>query len=350
MDIQFTVKPLTLSAPDTNNILRMEPLPDHPSDLLCITKDQKLWRINCITAQSKLISELPDLQLSEDTPIQIQISPCLTYAAITRINDDDKSNYGLVIDLQTGVNVFELKDYDYHSEQTDFPVAFFQHRHTCHMVYASDWNNLDIINLATGECLTSRNDDEITERDEDALFTEWAGELKISPDGKRIATIGWVWHPIGVAWNFSLEQWLQNKWEADFGKSKVMTGCAWEYFWHSPFAWLDNERLIIWGDPETQSNDLPANNVVIYNAITDEQLSSFDGPTMDIFEIHNELLFSGNDTRTGISVWHWETGEKLREFICENKIFCYHKNTACFISLNKDNQLELIEWQYSEHH
>lgn len=345
MDIQFTVKPLQLSAPDINSILRMEALPGHTSDLLCITKDQKLWRINCVTAQSELINTLPDLNLSENTPIQIQISPCLTYAAITRINYDDKSNFGLVIDLQKGESIFELKDYDYHSEHTDFPVAFFQHHNTCHMVYASEWNNLDIINLVTGECLTSRNEDEIKERDEDALFTEWAGELKISPDGKRIATIGWVWHPVGVAWSFSLEDWLTNKWEADFGKSKQMLGGAWEYFWHSPFAWLDNEKIIIWGDPETQHHDIPANNVVIHNAITGEILSSVDGPTMDIFEVHGNILFSGNNTGTAITAWNWETGKKLQEYPCDNKFFCYHKNTASFVSLNqKKHQLELISW------
>lgn len=315
-------------------------------DLLALDHNKNLWLINSDTGNSQIITQVSDFEINERTQVQIQVSPCAQYAAFTHLNYDQGENRGCVIRLPQGERIFELKDYGYHADKTTFPIAFFNHQNPCLMVYASEWNNLDIINLESGECLTTRSDDDITDemRNTDA-FTEWAGELKISPDGKRLATIGWVWHPVGVAWNFSLENWLNNKWEADFGSSKKILGYVWDYFWDSPFAWLDNERIIIWGDPETQKNDMPANNAIIYNAITGENLFVFDGPTLDIFEIDGPFLISGTEDQSGISIWDWSKGELLASFAIplgdsqtKLKLLAYQQHKHQFIARD-NNQL-----------
>lgn len=343
-DIHYHETPLVLSHA-VGKIVKVAALPNHPSDILCINHKQELWRVNSVNANSQIICALQGLQLSEKSIIQIQISPCLTYAAITRINYDESSNHGFIINLQNGETVFELKDFGYHSEHADFPIAFFQRVGHCHFVYATDWNTLDIINLEPRKCLTSRNDDEITESHrENCLFTEWSGELKISPDGKRIATMGWMWHPVGIVWNFSLDNWLTNKWEADFGRSKMQLGEV-NGIWHSSFAWLDNERIIIWGDPETEhGRDIPENNVVIYNAITGKKLFYFDGPTMDLFEIDESYLFTGKVDGKGINVWNWETGKLISEYVTDHSILTYLPCSKTFIARNNKQQLLRLQW------
>jgi hypothetical protein len=345
--IHFTEKLLELTPLAFDDILHLVALPNHPSDLLGVTKAQELWRINSDNGQCQKISCLSGLHLSEKTSIQIQVSRCWNYAAITRINRDDDTNYGFVIHLTTGEVIFELKDFDYHSELTVFPVGFFQNQNSCHMVYASDWNHLDIVNLQTGQCLTNRNNNEIPKQErEEALFTEWAGELKISPDNKRVATLGWAWHPVGLAWNFSLDKWLENKWESDFGKSKTQLGSAWDYFWHSPFEWLDNQRIIIWGDPESQDdNDIPADNVFICDAISGEQLFAFDGPTMDIFEVDGNILFSGTKDKSGISVWDITNGNLMDIYSTQHQPLTYLHRSNRFIAQTNDKKPCCIEWK-----
>lgn len=332
-------------SPAVGQIIKAAALPNHPSDILCINRKHELWRINSISGCSHIICALQDLKLSEKSIIQIQISPCLIYAAITRIDYDESSNQGFIINLQKGEAVFELKDFGYYAEQADFPIVFFHRNECCHFVYASDWNTLDIINLETGECLTARNDDEITESQrDDCLFTEWSGELKISPDGKRIATMGWMWHPVGIIWNFSLENWLTNKWEADFGRSKMQLGEV-NGIWHSSFAWLDNERIIIWGDPETEHDrDAPENNAVIYNVITGKKLFYFDGPTIDIFEIDGSYLFTGKADGKGINVWNWETGNLVSEYVTDHSILTYLPCSKTFIARDNKQQLRRLTW------
>lgn len=346
-DIQFAQTPLYISPIHADNIIKIVSIPGHAPDFLIFDNEQKIWRINSKTGENIFITQLDNFIIDGKTRLQIKVSPCSTYAAITCLNYSHKTNCGVVIELATGNNIFPLNDFAYHSEQTDFPVDFFQHQGQCHIVYASDWNNLDIINLITKECLTTRHNDEITnEQRKDAPFTEWAGELKISPDGKRVATIGWAWHPVGIAWNFSLEKWITNKWEADFGKSKIILGDAWSYFWHSPFAWLDNEKIIIWGDPATQdSHDIPKNNAIIYNAISGEKLLSFNGPTMDIFETHGQLLFSGTEDNTGISIWNCKNGQPMGALAGKFQVLAYHNQCKRFIARNNHHELYCIDWE-----
>jgi hypothetical protein len=348
IQIEFSTRLLALKQTIPSPILTAVTLPNHPTDILLLTREKNLLRMNIVSGKVERVSILAELNIHDDTQAQIKISPCLTYVAISLCSQEQATNSGIVCKLENGETVFELKDHEYHFELTDYPVAFCNINNQCYLIHASDWNTLDITNLITQECLTTRKDEEITEEQrESGLFTEWAGELKISPKGKRIATIGWAWHPVGIAWTFSLEDWIKDKWESDFGLTKKNLGDSyWSYFWHSPFAWLDDESVIIWGDPETQGNhDIPNNNVFICNAVTGEKIFSFDGPTMDIFEVDGDFLFSGNANQDGLSVWLWKTGAQIAEIPFKNRLLTYHQQQSTFITLNQDNRIELIAWK-----
>ncbi len=325
-------------------ILAASALKDSES-ILMVNAEKDLLKVNLNNGTTSKITRITELHIDSITRLQLIISDCQKYLAITALNREPASNEGLVINLISGERVFTLADYKYHSEETDYPIAFYIHQGQCCIIHASEWNRLDLTNLETKQCLTLRDINETSEAQrENALFTEWAGELKISPDGKRLATIGWVWHPLGLAWSFNLDDWIDsNKWEADFGNSKI-DYAVWDYFWQSPFAWIDAERLIIWGDPETGS-DIPEDTAAIYNGKTGEKLFSFPGPTLDVFEIHDEFLLSGNSAQDGISVWQFESGNVVDELYSTNKMLCYHQCISSFITLNKSNQIELIKWQ-----
>lgn len=250
------------------------------------------------------------------------VSPDDRYVAISSVvfqhANLPPSNQGIVLDLTTNKDILKLDCGDYNTEHTVFPVAFFLHQHKPYLVHATDWNRLDITNLENMQLLTNRNLDDFSkleeaydddDDDDDSFMTEWHGELKVSPNGESVATIGWVWHPLGVAFGFSLKKWIEgSQWEPENGESKK-SYAIWDYFWHSPFLWLDNNRLCIWGaEGGQQSNNIPLNGVAIYNAEDGKILKYFSGPTMDVFYFDKYLFSAIHGQKTGFTIWSVEDG------------------------------------------
>jgi hypothetical protein len=196
---------------------------------------------------------------------------------------------------------------------------------------------LDVSDPRTGECLTQRDFTLIKEDEDfydDSVFSEWYGELAISPSQQKIASIGWVWHPLGVAFSWSAKSWLEeNVWEADNGKSK-RSYCIWDYFWYSPFFWYDDNTLCIWGSSDYQKgSDLPIDSVVLYNAETEQAVREFAGPTLDVF-YYDHYLFSGLPEKNGISIWDLEEGALLHRQPGISPR-AYHPGTREFIEIDE---------------
>jgi hypothetical protein len=106
------------------------------------------------------------------------------------------------------------------------------------------------------------------------------------------ATIGWAWHPVGIAYSFNLKNWMEgSKWESD-SSPNTRSYATWEYFWDSPFFWIDDKKLCIWGSESQGDDAVPSDTASIYDARSEELIFSFNGPTADIF-FFDEYLFSG---------------------------------------------------------
>lgn len=316
-------------------------------EALIFTRGARLFQLNIVNREYRLIGDYSKLELYTQGLVTIKLCKNNTLATICCRSGEMHSpilNRGLVVDLSNGEQLMPLEQGDYHTELTEFPVAFIENKGRTLLVHATDWNKLDVTDPITKECLTQRDNEHSPCADiEDSVFTEWNGTLKVSPDQSRIATIGWVWHPFGVAYSWRLDEWLNsNVWEADCGPSKV-SYATWDYFWDSPFEWLDNTRLVIWGyDLLHTEQDIPLDSVAVYDAESEVLLHWFVGPTIDCF-FYDEYLFSGCDKENTLGVWDVESGELLHS---EPGLlpFAYQQGSRELVCLNDDGSLAFYGW------
>lgn len=348
----FTSREIKIEALSDCDILALTPLHNSKTDMVAFTSKGQLWLIDIINASKKFIIEYSNNTLARNGNISLILSNNNKLVAITSLvyrNQENPSNKGIIANLTTGDILMDLKCGDYHTEEADFPVAFIEHENETLVVHATEWNRLDITNPLTGELFTERNFENIPNKEDKSIndktvFTEWAGQLEVSPDQKQIATIGWVWHPIGVAFSWNIEKWLaENIWESDIGESKK-SYAYWDYFWHSPFFWLDNKRLCIWGyDQLHTEEDIPLNSVAIYDTESGKLLNWFAGPTIEPFYF-DRFLFSGNENQDGITIWSIEEGCLLHEE--KNiKANAYHQGTKEFIDCSTPGKFILHKWK-----
>ncbi|MEJ2613174.1 MAG: hypothetical protein P8179_24760 [Candidatus Thiodiazotropha sp.] len=350
---RFTRRVIPLSHLSPQQIILIQPLHDHPCDAIILGDGGELCRVNLHEGSIQRIITLTKEQLRFDGVVSMVLSRDHAFAAITSAscnNRQEPFNFGVVIDLNTGQQVIPLNCGDYYIEHTPFPVNFIKHAGENLVVHATDWNRLDVTNLNTCQCLTKREFTEVGDNNifKKSVFTEWNGHLEISPNQQKIATIGWIWHPVGIAFSWSIKDWLEhNVWEADYGKSK-RSYCMWDYFWDSPFFWYNDNTLCIWGSSEFQDfGDTPIDSVAIFNAETEETIREFAGPTSDIFYF-DQYLFSGlpkkDGTENGISVWDIEKGALLHKQPDINPRM-YHPGLREFIEISEDGW---FGWHWQE--
>lgn len=133
---------------------------------------------------------------------------------------------GRVFDVTTGASVLELRRGDYHPEHSTFPLCFLDARRLVHGV---EWNQLAVTDVVSGRRLTP-------------VDAKWSvdyffGALERSPSGQRLASPGWVWHPIGYVAAFEVEPWLSGALPEPAVAFSVDSGV-----WDLPVCWLDEER------------------------------------------------------------------------------------------------------------
>jgi hypothetical protein len=308
------------------------------------TKLNEITPITDLNAYGFPLSSLFEIHCSKDCKF---VALTCTYRGDDQLRPVSRC---VVIALDNSREIMHLSNGDYHTELTPFPFCFVTKDGKNLIIHATNWNRLDITDLETGQLLTERDYAEKPDLSdhEDFVFTEWPGKLLPSPGQERVATIGWVWHPIGHAYSFDLKRWLEgNKWEPD-ASIHQKSYAIWDYFWDSPFVWLDERRLCIWGVDENSME--PTDSATIFDAETAEQLFSFNGPTQDIF-FYDEYLFSGikclDEYQKGLSVWDINTGELVHtqlEFAFDG----YSHAKREFYLLGADDVLTLIRWRTAD--
>ena len=82
------------------------------------------------------------------------------------------------------------------------------------LIHSTGWNVLHVSDPRTGELLTNRllgdamPDESPYEGKRDSGIEHFLCELSVSTDYKYVVSDGWVWHPVGVAMIFNVENWL----------------------------------------------------------------------------------------------------------------------------------------------
>jgi hypothetical protein len=138
--------------------------------------------------------------------------------------------------LKDGRLVRELNRSFYQTENYDYPVALGTLPDGRDVVVhcPDEYNILQVEELESGTCLTKG------ERDPADFFHS---QLRVSPDGRRLLSAGWVWSPFGVARVFDLERAVVEPAVLDGDgvlpmspgeDAEVISGC-----------WLDADRVAV---------------------------------------------------------------------------------------------------------
>ncbi|WP_226661395.1 hypothetical protein [Microbulbifer aggregans] len=324
-----------------------------PKNIFILTDRSELICLDLYTGDLSLVKELNGDEFPVNSEFQLYCSQDGRFLAVTcrrqQSHEHSAICRGVVVRIGDSKEILSLSAGEYHTELTPLPVCFIAHNSKTHLVHATDWNRLDITDLETGEIITGRD---LTEsprenEDNDYVFKEWSGVLKASPSQTRLATIGWVWHPIGVALSYDLKSWLNGDlWETD-SSPNMRSYAIWDYFWDSPFCWINDQKICIWGVDDGQFGDAPTNTAAVFDVESEELLLSISGPTSDIF-FFDKYLFSGlyheEKEPAGITIWSIDDGSLLYK---KEGVFCdlYVPEEKALIAFGCQGLITINRWR-----
>lgn len=264
-----------------------------------------------------VLYRLTDLGFPLDLETQVCISPNHDLAAVF----ETSKNNACVFDLQTGAIVKCITRGNYRCENTHFPISFFDDNGESLLVYATDWNHLEVINPKNSQMLTERGPTptQFDESKSNHALNYFHGQLTVSPEQNWIVDYGWVWAPWGIVKSWNLQEWLhRNPWESEDGSSlRNLKDCR--YVWDGPLCWIDDTTIAIWGWGFDE--DWLVDAVLMYDVTTGERLRWFAGPETRSTNAYppkklapslffDKYLYAVKEKR-GTTVWDILTGEQL---------------------------------------
>ena len=300
---------------------------------LLLTVDGTLFEVDPLRGCTARLISLSDIGISLTPKLALHVSPGGEMAAVVEV----RGQRGVVVDVAAGAVTMSLDRGDYHPEQTDFPIAFFENGGRPLVAHGTHWNRLDISDPTTGELLSERSPTSYRRGEERPrhYLDYFHGELTVSPAGEWIVDNGWDWHPLGVVVTWSLRCWAQsNIWESEDGSSKRPL-CRRNYFWGGPLCWIAENTLAVWGYGNDDENLIPA--ALLFDIESGRLVRWFAGP-MGCFVFDRHLFsYSVSD---GTSVWDVMTGERLlREpSLCPT---VYHPGVGQFFTVMPDGRLRM---------
>ncbi len=132
---------------------------------------------------------------------------------------------GAVFDVESGKVVCSLLRDGDNEEHCSFPFVFLDDRRLLHSIA---WNALCVTDLQTGQRLTPERE---------VKLDYFYADLWLSPGGTRVASAGWVWHPVGLVGAFELAPWLGGAVDEPTVHLAVESEP-----WDLPVCWLDDDE------------------------------------------------------------------------------------------------------------
>ncbi|WP_344953727.1 hypothetical protein [Actinomadura miaoliensis] len=251
---------------------------------------------------------LPDMdsrRTPRDAPrYRLHASPDGAYAAVVV----DFGRYGTVVETSTGRTPMRLDRGHYHVEQTPFPAAFTRVDGQVLLAHGSGWNRVDLSDPATGENVTPREFEPPGKKRTPHYLDYFYGTLCPSPDGRWMASDGWVWAPVGLPRLWDAHAWRhENVYESEDGAS-VRDLRLVPYNWNVPMCWLDESRFAISGIGRDDQAMIPG--VEIFSAESGTRIARFAGPEGRLHADGRRLYSSDPDS---LRIWDHKTGELTGE-------------------------------------
>jgi hypothetical protein len=347
----------------------LEPLPAHIRDIqpidalaqsawIALTENGALARIDLDQRSYSWLAQVPEGVVHMRQELALLLSVDGSMAAVV----NNYGQYGVVIDLQTGLETMRLDRGTYHNNVSAFPVAFFEQGGQTLLIHGTAWNRLDVSDPKTGEVLTGRvSPAYVSGKPRPEHYLDYFHCcLTISPDQEWVVDNGWVWQPTGevVIWN--LRRWMQeNVWESEDGPSRKVL-CWREYYWDGPLCWVGGQTLAVWGYGDDDERLLPA--AWLFDVVTGKEVRWFAGPLDEPHQEaslpsyqgenasyfrHRRQGFLAFDTylfacsaAQGTSVWDVQTGERLL-YDASLRPLRHHRGAHQFLTLLPDGAFQI---------
>ncbi len=290
------------SWPLNERLLDLQPLAQaRESVWVALTTSRKLVLVDLTSRLVQTLMHLPPSKLDLTREVAFQLSPDGQMAALV----NPRGRFGIVVDLPAKKIVMQLERDIHEIADARFPLTFFQDGERLLLVHGIAWNRLAISDPRTGETLTTRSAEPLSE--EDAEPDHFYCHVLVSPDQQWIASNSWTLHPAGVVSTWNLQDWLHgHPWEAEQGAS-LRHLCRRAFFWNEPLCWIAEDLLAVWGHGSDEQQLSPA--IRLFDPRTGQEVSRFAGPERGTL-VFDRYLFSLS-TRHGLTAWDTQTGERV---------------------------------------
>lgn len=142
---------------------------------------------------------------------------------------------GAVFDVQQQRLISALNRDDYHANVSGWALALVRYGEREVLITATAWNRLEAFSLPEFERLAPSTD-------ESTLDYFW-GSAVASPSGRRLASFGWFWHPVGAVRVVEVDAWLETRVDPPPVKFEPVMAD----WWDGTICWLDERRIAMSG-------------------------------------------------------------------------------------------------------
>lgn len=205
--------------------------------------------------------------------------------------------------LKDGEILREMNRSYYKADAYEYPACFVRHNKTTYLVHCPDrYDTLEFEEVDSGKVVTRRTRVPLSS-------DSFHSRLQVSPDGKRLLSRGWIWHPVDIVQEFVIADCLSQPKlldKVDFERPKtgkeINTAC-----------FIDGENVLLGTAGEEELDDvapevMPPKSLLVWN-LGDNSLSR---PVMPEAEFGNLTVIDGNlawDTYAYPKIIDYRNGE-----------------------------------------
>jgi hypothetical protein len=197
---------------------------------------------------------------------------------------------GGLYEVESGRLLCALSREDYHANVSAWPLAMVKHEGRDVLITSTAWNRLEALELPSLVRLAPKSD-------ESKLDYFW-GQVSMSADGRRLASFGWFWHPVGALRFVDVGAWLST----GVDPPKELFPSQFAEWWDDSVCWLDDGRVAMRGQPTASADaildapegvavvDLATQSVQRYFPTSSPSEIAFDGTHLLCLGEHTHCL------------------------------------------------------------
>ena len=193
-----------------------------------------------------------DVQTSFGFPPELTEQNVIESAATLVASDDGRylavvqrrGAAGGLYEVASGRLLSALSREDYHANVSAWPLAMVRHEGRDVLITSTAWNRLEALELPSLVRLAPKEA-------ESKLDYFW-GQASVSADGRRLASFGWFWHPVGALRTLDVAAWLST----GVDPPAELFPAQFAEWWDDSVCWLDDGRVAMRGQPTASADEI----------------------------------------------------------------------------------------------